>query len=258
MIIQDKVVVITGGASGLGAATARYFVQEKSAKVALFDVNREAGEKLASELGAANALFVEVDVTDEVSVRSGVSRTIEELGAIHVCINCAGISVPCKILDREGVATPLEKFRAVIDINLVGLFNVMSKCAEHMVKNAPENDEERGVVINISSGAAFEGQIGQAAYSASKSGILGLNMPAARELGEVGIRVNAIAPGLFRTPMVASLSEKAIKSITSMLEAPKRMGDMKEFAHLCAFMVENAYLNGETIRLDAASRMQAR
>jgi len=162
---------------------------------------------------------------------------------MHVCINCAGIPLPNKILDRDGVATPLDKFSTVININLIGLFNVMSKCAEQMAKNEPEGGEERGVIINISSGSAFEGQIGQCAYGASKSGVLGLNFPASRELGRYGIRVNAIAPGY---------------KLVSDVEAPKRPGDVTEFAHTCAYVVENGYLNGETIRLDACTRLPAR
>ncbi|MEM1139929.1 MAG: SDR family NAD(P)-dependent oxidoreductase [Pseudomonadota bacterium] len=258
MKINGKTIVITGGASGLGAATASYLVTEKGARVALFDLKADEGHALAETLGADKAFFQTVDVTDAASVQAAVDATTERFGTIHVCINCAGVPMPAKILDREGKAMALEKFKTVIDINLVGSFNVMSKCAEQMAKNPPENEEERGVVINVSSGAAYEGQIGQAAYGSSKAGVIGLNMPAARELGRLGIRVNAIAPGLFRTPMLESLGDKAIASLTQMVEAPKRMGDMREFAHLCAFMIENAYLNGETIRLDAASRMQAK
>jgi len=166
--------------------------------------------------------------------------------------------MPKKILDREGVAVSLDKFRAVIDVNLIGLFNVMSKCAEQMAKNDPDEGNERGVFVNISSGAAFEGQIGQCAYSASKSGILGLNFPASRELGRYGIRVNSIAPGLFDTPMFRSLDQKVIDVLISNVETPKRAGAVEEFAHTCAYMVENGYLNGENIRLDASTRLPAR
>jgi 3-hydroxyacyl-CoA dehydrogenase/3-hydroxy-2-methylbutyryl-CoA dehydrogenase len=175
-----------------------------------------------------------------------------------VNINCAGVPAPCKVLDREGKATALKKFAFVVNVNLIGLFNVMSKCAEKMAMNDPDAGDERGAIVNISSGAAFEGQIGQNAYSASKSGVLGLNMPAARELGPLGIRVNAICPGLFGTPMLAALDQKVQDTLVSMIESPKRMGDMKEFAHCCAFLVENGYMNGRTIRLDAATVMQAK
>lgn len=257
MELQDKVVVVTGGASGLGRATADYFVA-KGARVSLFDLNEDAGNAAVAELGEDSALFSATDVTSEESVAAAVDATMEKFGAIHVNINCAGVPAPCKVLDREGKATELKKFAFVVNVNLVGLFNVMSKCAEKMALNEPDSGNERGVVINISSGAAFEGQIGQNAYSASKSGVLGLNMPAARELGPLGIRVNAICPGLFGTPMVASLDQKVQDALVDMIESPKRMGDMKEFAHCCAFLVENGYMNGRTIRLDAATVMQAR
>jgi len=258
MNIQDKIVLITGGASGLGAATTRYFVQEKGAKVSLFDINEDGGKELITELGSDAVMFSNVDVTSEDSVRAGLKATVDHFGAVHVCINCAGIPLPSKILDRDGVAVSLEKFTAVIDVNLVGLFNVMSKCAEQMAKNDPDEGGEQGVIVNISSGAAFEGQIGQCAYSASKSGILGLNFPASRELARFGIRVNAIAPGLFNTPMLQALDQKVIDSLVSNVGAPQRAGEMEEFAHTCAYMVENGYLNGETIRLDAVTRLQAK
>jgi NAD(P)-dependent dehydrogenase (short-subunit alcohol dehydrogenase family) len=255
--ISGKVIVITGGASGLGRATADYMV-ERGAKVALFDIDGKAGRAAEKELGADNAVFAITDVTDEESVANAIRTVVEGFGTIHVCINAAGIPAPCKVLDKEGIATPLAAFARVVNVNLIGLFNVMSKCAEEMATNDAENGEERGVIINISSGAAYEGQIGQCAYGASKSGILGLNMPASRELARHGIRVNAICPGLFRTPMVASLDQKVQDALINMIEAPKRMGRMEEFAHCCAFLIENAYMNGRTVRLDAATVLQAR
>lgn len=258
MQIKEKIVVITGGASGLGLATSRYLVAAKGAKVAIFDLNAEAGAGAVAELGEDRALFVKTDVTSEESVQAAVDATTEKFGAIHVCINCAAVPQPLKVLGKDGKASPLAKFALSTAVNLNGVFNVMSKCAEQMAKNAPENGEERGVVINISSGAAYEGQIGQCGYSASKAGVIGLNMPAARELGAVGIRVNAIAPGLFMTPMVQTLDPKVVEALLAQVEAPKRLGDMNEFAHCCAFIIENAYLNAETIRLDAASRLRAR
>lgn len=258
MQVKDKVVVVTGGASGLGLATARYLVQEKSARVAIFDANAEAGAAAAGELGPARAIFAATDVTSEESVRAAIAATVQAFGTVHVCINCAGIPSPCKILGRDGTATPLARYAQVVGVNLVGTYNVMSKCAEQMVKNEPEAGEERGVVINISSGAAYEGQIGQCAYASSKAGVIGLNIPAARELAAVGVRVNAIAPGLFRTPMMETLDEKILAAVMTQVEAPRRLGEMREFAHCCAFLIENAYVNGETIRLDAASRLRAR
>lgn len=257
MELQDKVVVITGGASGLGRATAEYFV-DRGARVSIFDLSEEAGDAAVAELGVDNALFTTTDVTSEASVAAAIDATLQKFGAIHINVNCAGVPSPCKVLDRDGKATALKKFAFVVDVNLVGLFNVMSKCAQHMALNEPDTGDERGVIVNISSGAAFEGQIGQNAYAASKSGVLGLNMPAARELGPLGIRVNAICPGLFGTPMVASLDQKVQDALVTMIESPKRMGKMEEFAHCCAFLVENGYMNGRTIRLDAATVMQAR
>jgi len=258
MRIQDKVIVITGGASGLGLATAHYMAGEKAARVAIFDLNIEAGQQAVAEIGADRAMFVQTDVSDETSVQNAVNAVIGKFGAIHVCINGAAVPNGFKVLGKEGKAAPLAKFALATAINLNGVFNVMSKCAEHMANNEAEAGEERGVVINVSSGAAYEGQVGQCAYAATKAGVIGMNMPAARELGAIGVRVNAIAPGLFLTSMVAGLDEKVLNSLKEQMESPKRLGDMREFAHCCAFLIENAYVNGETIRLDAASRMRAR
>ncbi|MCY1357519.1 putative oxidoreductase [compost metagenome] len=258
MRIQDKVIVITGGASGLGLATAHYLVEEKAARVAIFDLNIEAGEKAVADIGADRAMFVQTDVSNEESVQQAVEAVMDKFGAIHVCINGAAVPTGFKILGKEGKAAPLARFAQATAINLNGVFNVMSKCVEQMARNDAEAGEERGVVINVSSGAAYEGQIGQGAYSATKAGVIGLNMPAARELAAIGVRVNAIAPGLFLTSMVAALDEKVLSSLKEQMEAPKRLGDMREFAHCCAFIIENAYLNAETIRLDAATRMRAK
>ncbi|MGB0954527.1 MAG: SDR family NAD(P)-dependent oxidoreductase [Panacagrimonas sp.] len=257
MQIKDKTIVITGGASGLGFATAQYLSQ-RGARIALIDLDESAGQTAVTRLGAERCSFQRADVTDEAGVSAAIAQILSRFGAIHVLINCAGIPAPCKVLDRQAKATALEKFARVVNVNLIGIFNVMSKCAETMARNEAENGEERGVVINISSGAAYEGQIGQCAYAASKSGVLGLNMPAARELGAMGIRVNAICPGLFGTPMVNSLDQKVQDALVEMIEAPKRMGHMEEFAHCCAFLIENGYMNGRTIRLDAATVMQAK
>jgi 3-hydroxyacyl-CoA dehydrogenase / 3-hydroxy-2-methylbutyryl-CoA dehydrogenase len=258
MRIQDKVVVITGGASGLGLATAFYLLQEKGARVAVFDLDVEAGERAVAELGPERAMFVQTDVSSEPSVQAAVNAVMARFGAIHVCINAAAIPSGFKVLGKDGKAAPLARFAQTTAINLNGVFNVMSKCAERMAANEPEGGEERGVVINVSSGAAYEGQVGQCAYSATKAAIIGMNMPAARELGAIGVRVNAIAPGLFLTKMVASLDEKVLASLKEQMEAPKRLGDVREFAHSCAFVIENAYINAETIRLDGAARLRAR
>ncbi|MGO9684520.1 MAG: SDR family NAD(P)-dependent oxidoreductase [Beijerinckiaceae bacterium] len=258
MRIQDKVVIITGGASGLGLATAHYLLEEKGARIAIFDLNAAAGDKAVADLGSERAMFVHTDVSDEESVQKAIDAVMARFGAIHVCVNGAAIPTGFKLLNKEGKAAPLAKFARITAVNLNGVFNVMSKCAEHMAKNEAEVGEERGVVINVSSGAAYEGQIGQCAYAATKAGIIGMNMPAARELGSIGVRVNAIAPGLFLTTMVAALDDKVLASLKEQMEAPKRLGDMREFAHCCAFIIENAYLNAETIRLDAASRLRAK
>jgi 3-hydroxyacyl-CoA dehydrogenase / 3-hydroxy-2-methylbutyryl-CoA dehydrogenase len=258
MRIKDKVIVITGGASGLGLATANYMVKEKGARVAILDLNLDAGQAAVMELGAEHAMFVQTDVSSEESVQNAIDAVVRRFGAIHVCINGAAIPTGFKILGKEGKAAPLARFAQTTAVNINGVFNVMSKCAEQMARNEAEVGEERGVVINVSSGAAYEGQVGQSAYSASKAAIIGMNMPAARELGAVGVRVNAIAPGLFLTTMVAGLDEKVLSSLKEQMEAPRRLGDMREFAHCCAFIVENAYVNAETIRLDGAARLRAR
>jgi 3-hydroxyacyl-CoA dehydrogenase / 3-hydroxy-2-methylbutyryl-CoA dehydrogenase len=258
MELKDKVVVITGGASGLGQATARYMVQEKGAKVALLDLNAEAGDATVAELGEANAIFCQTDVTSEESIDQAIAGIIDKFGAIHADINAAGVPLPCKILDKEGKANSLKKYAMVLNVNLNGVFNVMAKCAEQMAKNEPDANGERGAIVNISSGAAFEGQIGQSAYSGSKAGVNGMNIPAARELGPRGIRVNSIAPGLFGTPMVKQLDEKVQQALINMCQAPQRMGEMEEFAGTCAFLIENGYMNGRCIRLDAATVMQAK
>lgn len=258
MDLTNKIVVISGGASGLGLATAKYMVRTKGAKVALLDMNQEAGDAAVAELGDDKAMFCRTDVTSEEDVDNAMAAIMAEFGAIHADINAAGIVAPAKILDREGKASALANFKAVINVNLIGLYTVMSKCAEKMALNEPDENGERGVIVNVSSGAAWEGQIGQSAYGASKSGVNGLNMPAAREFGKLGIRVNSIAPGMFATPMVESLDPKVREALIAMCEAPKRMGNMEEFASTCAFLIENSYMNGRYIRLDAATILQAR
>jgi 3-hydroxyacyl-CoA dehydrogenase/3-hydroxy-2-methylbutyryl-CoA dehydrogenase len=258
MNLKNKVVIITGGASGLGKRTAEYFVAEKHAKVAILDLNADAGNRIVAALGGDNALYCAVDITHEAQVAAAVVSVIKKFGRVDVCINCAGIGTPMKILDKEGNASgSCGKFAKLIAINLVGSFNVMAHCIAAMAKNDPQ-DGERGVVINISSGAAFDGQVGQSAYSASKAGIVGLSLPVARELAGLGIRVNSIAPGLFNTPMVAALPQAVIDNLLSVMQFPKRFGDMAEFAHACAFLCENAYANGECLRLDAGARLPPR
>lgn len=257
MNIQDKVVLTSGGASGLGLAAAKYLLKEKGAKVALLDVNEEAGRNAVAALGD-RAMYLHADVTSEAAVQQAIRAVVTRFGTIHVNINCAAILGPAKVLDRESKARSLSNFTRTVMVNLVGVFNVMGQCVEQMAKNDPEGGEERGVVINISSISGTDGQIGQCAYSATKAGVVGLQLPAARELVEHGIRVNAIAPGLFLTPMASQLDPKTLDRLKSQVESPRRMGELGEFAHCCAFIIENGYMNAETVRLDGATRARAR
>lgn len=255
MNIKDAVAVVTGGASGLGEACVRDLL-ERGAKVSIFDFAEERGEKLAAELGDA-AIFCMTDVTDEKSVQGSVDKTMDALGAIHVAINCAGVGSPAKVLGKEGPLS-MDHFNKVVQINLMGTMNVVRLAAGKMVENTPNEDGEKGVVINTASAAAFEGQIGQAAYSASKAGVVGMTLPIAREFADYGIRIMTIAPGLFETPMLAGLPEKAKEALNKMMPFPKRLGKPSEFALLVRQIVENPMLNGSVIRLDAALRMAAK
>ncbi|WP_144510253.1 3-hydroxyacyl-CoA dehydrogenase [Bacillus sp. FJAT-22090] len=256
MDIKGKVAIVTGGASGLGLGTVVSLV-EKGAKVVIYDLNEAIAKKVCEELGE-NVAYTIVDVSDEASVQSAIENTMEKFGAIHICINCAGVSTPQKTIGRGG-AMPLENFKKVIDINLIGTFNVLRLAAHEMEKNEPlTNSGERGIIINTASVAAFDGQMGQAAYGASKAGVAGMTLPIARDLSSFGIRINTIAPGLFRTPMAASLSEKLIEKLETMVEFPKRLGLPSEYASLVTFMIENEYMNGEVIRLDGGIRMAPR
>jgi 3-hydroxyacyl-CoA dehydrogenase / 3-hydroxy-2-methylbutyryl-CoA dehydrogenase len=255
MEIKNNIFVITGGASGLGEATARAIVLE-GGKAAIFDVADDAGQALAEDLGA-DAIYCHTDVGDEDSTSAGMQKTMDAFGATHGIINCAGIAPGARVMGKKG-PMPLEKFTTAIRINLTGTFNVIRLAAVHMIANAPNADGERGVVINTASVAAFEGQIGQVAYAASKAGIVGMTLPMAREFAEHGIRVNTIAPGLFDTPMFASFSEAVRESLQKQLPFPSRFGKPAEFALLVRSIIENPLINGETIRLDSAMRMQAR
>lgn len=252
MKLKDKVAVVTGGASGLGQATVERFVAE-GAKVVIFDLNEEAAQALCRELGD-NTAYAIVNVTDEESVEAGIQKTLAAFGAIHILVNCAGVGTPAKTLGKEG-PIPLQQFTKIIDINLNGTFNVLRLAAAEMAKNEPVNESgERGVIINTASVAAFDGQIGQAAYSASKAGVCGMTLPIARELAAYGIRINTIAPGLFLTPLAKSLSQKVLDALAANVQFPKRFGEPSEYADFVTHMVENSYLNGEVIRLDGAIR----
>jgi NAD(P)-dependent dehydrogenase (short-subunit alcohol dehydrogenase family) len=255
MQIRDHVFLVTGAASGLGAAVAR-LVAEEGGRAVLADVNREAGEALAKELGDA-ARFAPTDVTSEADGKAAVGEALEAFGHLHALVNCAGIAPAEKVLGREQPHR-LEIFARAVNINLVGTFNMMRLAAEAIAKEAPGEDGERGVIVNTASIAAFDGQIGQAAYAASKGGVAALTLPVARELARHGIRVMTIAPGIFETPMMAGFSAEVQTALGKSVPFPARLGQPAEFAALVKHICENRMLNGETIRLDGALRMGAR
>ena len=251
MEIAGRTVLVTGGGSGLGAATARMVV-EQGGSVVVADVDTERGERVAAELGE-RARFVPTDVTDEASVGAAVAAALE-LGGPHVAVSCAGIAPAERVLGRDGPHS-LVRFVAAIQVNLVGTFNVTRLAAQAMAANEPGEDGERGVVVNTASVAAFDGQIGQAAYSASKAGVAGMTLPIARELARVGIRVMAVAPGIFDTPMLAAMPDQVRASLGAQVPFPSRLGQPEEYAALVRHILGNRMLNGETIRLDGAIRM---
>jgi NAD(P)-dependent dehydrogenase (short-subunit alcohol dehydrogenase family) len=252
MEIKNSSVIVTGGASGLGAATARR-LRGLGAKVVIADLLTEAGEALAGELGDG-ALFSPTDVTSEASVVRTVQLAVERHSGLQILVNCAGIGGAMKILGKEG-PHDLGHYSKIIQVNLIGTFNMLRLSAQAMAAGAPGAGGERGVIVNTASAAAFEGQIGQAAYASSKGGIVGLTLPAARELARHGIRVVAIAPGLFDTPMLARVPEAAKASLGEQVPFPSRLGRPEEYAALVQHIVENPMLNGEVIRLDGALRM---
>ena len=257
MDLNGKVAIVTGGASGLGQGTVEAYVA-KGAKVAIFDLNAERAQAVIDALGEDNVAFWSVNVADEESVKQAVAQVAEKFGAIHICNNFAGIGSACKTLSKNG-PFPMEQWKPVIDINLTGTFNVSRYAAEQMAKNDPITDDGgRGVIINTASVAAYEGQVGQLAYSATKGGVVGITLPMARDLASYGIRVNTIVPGLIHTPLFEALPEPAYKSLEAQVVYPNRLGKPAEIAHLSVFMVENDYLNGECIRLDGGIRMQPR
>ena len=255
MKTRDCIAAITGGASGLGEACVR-LLSGDGARVAILDLQAERGEKLASELGE-NVIFAQADVTGDESTGSALDRVVEAFGGINVLINCAGVGVAGRALTKKG-PMPLIEFKRAVEINLVGTFNVIRLAMERMIRNVPNGQGERGVIINTASVAAFDGQIGQPAYSASKAGVVGMTLPLAREGAEHGIRVMTIAPGLFKTPMLDLLSEAAREALGKMVPFPQRLGDPMEYAGLARHIIENPMLNGEVIRLDGAIRMAAK
>jgi len=252
MDIDNKVAVITGGASGLGRATADMVIAH-GGRAVLLDRNEALVEQAATELGPSAHPAV-ADVTDAASVEAAIDDVVERFGNIHINVNCAGIAAAARTVGRDG-PLPLDAFSIVIQVNLVGTFNTLRCCAAQMQKN---DGEERGVIVNTASVAAFDGQIGQAAYSASKGGVVGMTLPIARDLSRSGIRVCTIAPGIFETPMMVGAPPAVRDPLLDMIQFPKRMGDAPEYALLVRQIVENPYLNGETIRLDAGIRMAPR
>ncbi len=250
MKLKDQAAIVTGGASGLGAATARRLAKE-GAKVALCDINAKLAETVAAEIGG---IAVACDVADAASAEAAIATAAKAHGPARVLINCAGIGVAKRVVGREGPMA-LADFDRVIRVNLIGSFNMLRLAAVGMSKLEPLADGERGVVVSTASVAAFDGQIGQAAYSASKGGIVAMTLPIARELAQFGIRVLAIAPGLFLTPLLAGLPQEAQDSLSASIPFPRRLGDPSEFASLVMQMIDNPYLNGEVVRLDASLRM---
>jgi NAD(P)-dependent dehydrogenase (short-subunit alcohol dehydrogenase family) len=252
MQIQNNVFIVTGGASGLGAATARMLV-EAGGKVVLADVQAEAGAALAAELQGA-ARFVECDVTSEAHARA-VVEAARAMGTLRGLVNCAGVAPAVKTVGKDG-PHPLDVFQRTVNINLVGTFNMARLAAEAMAQNAEAEFGERGIIINTASVAAFDGQIGQAAYASSKAAVAGMTLPMARDLARSGIRVMTIAPGIFETPMLMGMPQEVRDALGKMVPFPPRLGMPREYAHLAKAIIENVMLNGETIRLDGAIRMQ--
>ncbi len=256
MQLKDSVALVTGGASGLGGATARLFV-EQGANVVILDRDEDKGVALAQKLGD-HAIFARADVTSERDVQAAVDLAVSEFGGLNININCAGIGMAMRTVNKDGSAHPLDIFETVIRINLIGTFNVIRLCSAQMLKGEANAAGERGVIVNTASVAAYDGQIGQAAYSASKGGIVGMTLPIARDLSRNGVRVCTIAPGIFDTPLLEALPEPARISLGEQVPFPSRLGRPDEFAALARTIVENEMLNGETIRLDGAIRMAPR
>jgi 3-hydroxyacyl-CoA dehydrogenase / 3-hydroxy-2-methylbutyryl-CoA dehydrogenase len=254
MQIQGIGAIVTGGGSGLGEATARRLASQ-GAKVAILDLGRSKGAEVAKSIGGA-AIFCEADVANEEQVTAALDRAVGEFGGIHAAVNCAGIGTAGRTVDKTGKPFDLKLFELTLRVNLVGTFNVIRLAAARMSQNQPNAENERGVVVNTASVAAFEGQIGQCAYSASKGGVVGMTLPIARDLAAVGIRVNTIAPGLFATPMLMLMPQEGRDYLASQIPFPRRLGNPPEFAALACHIIENPMLNGETIRLDGAIRMQ--
>lgn len=253
MEFKNKAIIITGGGSGLGEATART-VAEQGGYPVILDLNEDRGQTVAAEL---NGLFVKTNVTKEEDVQQAIDAALEKYGSISGVVNCAGLGTSTRVVGKKGVF-PLDEFNFVIQVNLVGTFNVIRLAAGAMINNEPNAHGEKGVIVNTASAAAFEGQIGQAAYSASKAGVVGMTLPIARDLASHGIRVMTIAPGIFNTPLMAMAPQEVKDALGKQIPFPPRLGEAPEFAHLVKSIFENPILNGETIRLDGAVRMGPR
>lgn len=254
--MEEVSAVVTGGASGLGEATVRRIVKN-GGKATILDLQSEKGNRLANELGD-RVIYIETDVTDESSVQDALNQAVETNGKINTLVNCAGIGNGEKTYSNSKGPHKLKTFSKVIEVNLIGTFNMIRLASEKMSDNAPNEDGERGVIINTASVAAYEGQIGQAAYSASKGGIVGMTLPIARDLANTGIRVLTIAPGLIDTPLFAEIPDKARDALGKMVPFPSRLGYPEEYAMLAKSLLENPLMNGETVRLDGGIRMQPR
>ena len=256
MDIANTIAVITGGASGLGQATAEAIVA-KGGKVMILDRDEAKAAQVAADLGE-RAAYVVCDVTDAASVEAAIKATTDKFGSLNVCVNCAGVGSAMKTVGRENKPHDLGVFEMVVKINLIGSFNVLRLAAAAMAENAAGDDNERGLIVNTASVAAFDGQVGQVAYSATKGGVVGMTLPIARDLAPLGIRCNTIAPGIFNTPLMNAAPDKVKQPLIDMTQFPKRLGHPPEFAALVCHMIENSFMNGETIRLDGGIRMQPR
>lgn len=256
MNISDSTIIVTGGASGLGAATVRALVA-KGGNAIIFDLNEDKGNELVGELGD-KVLFCSVNVIEEDSVTNGIAAAVAKYGAVHGVVNCAGTGDAGRTVGRDG-PYPLERFQKIINLNLVGTFNVTRLVANQLQSNDPLTaDGERGAIVNVASVAAIDGQIGQVAYSASKAGVVGMTLPIARDFSKIGVRINTICPGVFMTELMGMAPQKMIDGLAAHAQFPPRLGDPAEFAAMVISLLENTYINGETIRLDAAMRMPPR
>lgn len=256
MKISTSTIIVTGGASGLGAATIKAVV-ERGGNAAIFDLNEEKGQALADELGE-RAIFCKVNVIEEDSVKAGIAAVTDAFGEIHGAVNCAGTGDAGRTVGRDG-AYPLDRFQRIIDLNLVGTFNVTRLVAESMQGNKPATEDgEKGAIVNVASVAAIDGQIGQVAYSASKAGVVGMTLPIARDFAKLGLRINTICPGVFMTDLMFMAPQNIIDGLVANAQFPPRLGDPAEFADMALSLIENTYINGETIRLDAGMRMPPR